>query len=110
MAHTYHQIPTPFVPSDTDQHVAITALHNLVQDSETGERAPHETTTHSGITSYVRNCVHRESLEDFENAWHLGNYVIDRQSGNKSIEPMPIYVRLGMYFLYYGSSQAAVLQ
>lgn len=35
--------------------------------------------------------------------------MIDRETGKKSWEPMSIYVRLGMHFLYYGSEQEAAL-
>ncbi|GAM83068.1 hypothetical protein ANO11243_010540 [Dothideomycetidae sp. 11243] len=44
-----------------------------------------------------------------ENAFHLGNYVIDRKTGQKSWEAMSIYVRLGMHALYYGSEQEKAL-
>lgn len=40
----------------------------------------------------------------------MGNYVIDRQTGEKSFEAMSIYVRLGMHLLYYGSEQERALQ
>ena len=40
----------------------------------------------------------------------MGNYVIDRATGEKSFEAMSIYVRLGMHLLYYGSEQERALQ
>jgi len=48
-------------------------------------------------------------MEEFENAWHMGNYVLDRKTGQKSFEEMSIYVRLGMHLLYYGSEQQKAL-
>lgn len=60
--------------------------------------------------SWFRAVFPYDSLEDFENQWHLGNYVIDRQTGRKTFEPMSIYVRLGMHLLYYGSQQENMLQ
>ena len=60
--------------------------------------------------SWFRAVFPYNSLEDFESQWKLGNYVIDRQTGKKSFEPMSIYVRLGMHLLYYGSYQENVLQ
>lgn len=39
----------------------------------------------------------------------MGNYVVDRQTGQKSFEPMSIYVRLGMHMLYYGTEQEKAL-
>lgn len=44
--------------------------------------------------SWFRAIFPYNSLEDFENAWHLGNYVIDRETGAKSFEEMSIYVRV----------------
>jgi phosphatidylserine decarboxylase len=44
-----------------------------------------------------------------ENKFHLGNYVIDRQTGEKSFEAMSVYVRIGMHLLYYGSEQEKAL-
>ena len=41
----------------------------------------------------------------------MGNYVItNRASGEKTFEPMSIYVRVGMHLLYYGSMQEKLLQ
>ncbi len=45
-----------------------------------------------------------------ESSYHLGNYVVDRQTGEKTWEAMSIYVRLGMHMLYYGTEQAKLLQ
>ena len=39
----------------------------------------------------------------------MGNYVIDRQTGQKSFESMSIYVRVGMHLLYYGTEQEKAL-
>ncbi|QIX02501.1 hypothetical protein AMS68_008018 [Peltaster fructicola] len=69
----------------------------------------HAPATHDSSHHLFRSVFPYKSLEDFENAWHLGNYVIDRQTGQKSFEAMSIYVRLGMHLLYYGSEQEQVL-
>ncbi|KAK3719621.1 hypothetical protein LTR37_004158 [Vermiconidia calcicola] len=60
--------------------------------------------------SWFRAIFPYDSLEEFEAQWHLGNYVIDRRTGQKSFEPMSIYVRVGMHLLYYGSAQENLLQ
>jgi phosphatidylserine decarboxylase len=39
----------------------------------------------------------------------MGNYVIDRNTGEKSFESMSIYVRVGMHLLYYGTEQEKAL-
>lgn len=77
--------------------------------------------------TWFRSIFPYNSLEEFENAWHLGNYVLDRKTGMKSFEEMSIYVRvgvlrddvnwlrssdneqLGMHLLYYGSEQEQAL-
>ncbi|KAK5730315.1 hypothetical protein LTR15_000252 [Elasticomyces elasticus] len=59
--------------------------------------------------SLFRSVFPYDSLQDFEAEWHLGNYIIDRQTGKKSFEPMPLYVRLGMHLLYYGTPEATAL-
>lgn len=50
-----------------------------------------------------------ERLNQLENQYHLGNYVIDRMTGKKTFEPMSVYVRIGMHLLYYGSEQEKLL-
>jgi phosphatidylserine decarboxylase len=44
--------------------------------------------------SWMRSIFPYNSLQEFENAWHLGNYVLDRETGKKSFEEMSIYVRV----------------
>ncbi|KAF3767310.1 hypothetical protein M406DRAFT_274789 [Cryphonectria parasitica EP155] len=58
----------------------------------------------------MRRLFPYNSLEDMEAAFHMGNYVIDRKTGEKSFEPMSMYVRLGMHLLYYGSEQEKALE
>lgn len=70
----------------------------------------HVPATHDKAHSWFRAVFPYDSLESFEAQWHLGNYVIDRQTGEKSFEPMSVYVRLGMHLLYYGSQQENLLQ
>ncbi|OQN98738.1 hypothetical protein B0A48_15404 [Cryoendolithus antarcticus] len=65
---------------------------------------------HDTAHSLFRSVFPYDSLTNFEAEWHLGNYVIDRGTGEKSFEPMSVYVRLGMHLLYYGSVQAKALQ
>jgi phosphatidylserine decarboxylase len=67
-------------------------------------------TKSSDLSKLYKELIKANPLENFEDSWHLGNYVLDHQSGKKSFEPMSIYVRLGMHFLYYGAGQEAMLQ
>lgn len=46
--------------------------------------------------TWFRSIFPYNSLEEFENAWHMGNYVLDRKTGMKSFEEMSIYVRVGV--------------
>ena len=50
-----------------------------------------------------------EYMETLESKWHMGNYVIDRVTGEKHFEDMSIYVRLGMHLLYYGKEEEKAL-
>jgi len=69
----------------------------------------HAPSSHQTSHSWLRSLIPYKSVEDFENAWHMGNYIIDRRTGEKSFEEMSIYVRLGMHLLYYGSEQEKAL-
>ncbi|SMQ54786.1 unnamed protein product [Zymoseptoria tritici ST99CH_3D7] len=75
-------------------------------DSATQLHAP--SSDHQSHT-WMRSLFPYGSIEEFENAWHLGNYVLERGTGKKSFEEMSIYVRLGMHLLYYGSEQEKAL-
>ena len=52
--------------------------------------------------TWFRSIFPYNSLEEFENAWHLGNYVLDRKTGQKSFEEMSIYVRVRRHELWRG--------
>jgi phosphatidylserine decarboxylase len=82
--------------------LAIRAAHGILH--------PYMPTKDSDFSKLYKDLIVHNPLQNFEDAWHLGNYVLDRKSGEKSFEPMSIYVRLGMHFLYYGSGQEAMLQ
>lgn len=60
--------------------------------------------------SWMKSIFGYHSLADMEAAYHLGNYVIDRKTGQKEWEAMSIYVRLGMHALYYGTQQEKALK
>ena len=107
---------TPISAPSKEEHEAATkALNTLLTNhaTTTSSASQPQTPTHASPTtkSYLSYLAlpQQASLEAFENSWHLGNYVLDRHSGAKTFEPMSIYVRLGMHFLYYGTGQEAVL-
>ncbi|WVR04306.1 phosphatidylserine decarboxylase [Kwoniella sp. DSM 27419] len=45
-----------------------------------------------------------ETVDKLFNMEHMGNYVIDRVTGRKIFETMPIYVRVGMHLLFVSGS------
>ncbi|KAG8214990.1 phosphatidylserine decarboxylase-domain-containing protein [Butyriboletus roseoflavus] len=49
-------------------------------------------------------------LQNLANKYHVGNYVIDRKTGQKFFESMPIYARLGMHLLFCGKEQVKMLE
>lgn len=59
--------------------------------------------------AWMKRIFPYQELEEVEQSFHMGNYVIDRATGEKTFEPMSFYVRLGMHMLYYGSEQENVL-
>lgn len=88
-------------------HLTNTAAQNHDQNPQKHIHQPavHET-THSWLASFFP----QSALESLEASFHMGNYVIDRKTGQKSFEAMSVYVRVGMHLLYYGSQQEKVLQ
>ena len=80
--------------------------------------------THEGILApaHLADSVqHPHSLSDYLSLavskvrdaaalYRWGNYVIDRSTGQRSFETMPLYVRLGMHMLYVGGFETAFLE
>lgn len=71
--------------------VTDNALPKSGNDPQTNLHAPSTSTQSQG---WMRTIFPYNTLEEFENAWHLGNYVLDRETGKKSFEEMSIYVRV----------------
>ena len=82
-----------------DKHLdAAESVLNGITDKSKVEADPkdhlHVPATHDKAHSWFRAVFPYDSLEAFENEWHLGNYVIDRQTGEKTFEAMSIYVSM----------------
>jgi len=97
--------------TDTDgKHFEATeqVLNDLTDKAKDHDDSPHKhlhiPANHEEAHSRFRALFPYKSLDEFENSWHLGNYVIDRETNEKFFEPMSIYVRAGMHLLYYGKS------
>lgn len=99
-----------------DAHFEATAnaLNNITDQAAEHTKPPKETLNREADKehsyAFMKRLFPFHSLDDLENKFHMGNYVIDRQTGQKTWEPMSIYVRLGMHALYYGSEQEKALQ
>ncbi|KAL7423353.1 hypothetical protein Q5752_002656 [Cryptotrichosporon argae] len=46
-----------------------------------------------------------ETLDKLFSYEHMGNYVIDRQTGKKIFESLPLYVRVGMHLLFVNGNE-----
>lgn len=103
-------------PQVSDEHFDATsqALSQITDEAIDHKADPqmtlHRASDKSHAHSFLQKYFPQSRLESIENSFHMGNYVIDRQTGKKSFEPMSIYVRVGMHVLYYGSEQERVLQ
>lgn len=89
------------------------ALEELTRRAENHNQPPtshiHGSSTSVESHTWLSKILPAGTIESVENKFHLGNYVLDRQTGEKTWEAMSIYVRVGMHLLYYGSAQENVL-
>lgn len=108
--------------TDTSEHAAdvrFSLLENglsAITDEASKKHADepkahlHAPATEEHSHSWMRRLFPYKSLEEMESAFHMGNFVIDRKTGEKSFEAMSMYVRMGMHLLYYGSEQERLLE
>ncbi|KAF2084292.1 hypothetical protein K490DRAFT_49440 [Saccharata proteae CBS 121410] len=97
--------------SDEGFEASQNALVTLIGQSIEHEKNP-ETTLHRPSTKssgWLHSIFPESYLEKMETSWHMGNYVIDRRTGERIFEAMSLYVRVGMHLLYYGSQQEKAL-
>ncbi|MCJ1304042.1 hypothetical protein MMC08_006854 [Hypocenomyce scalaris] len=89
------------------------ALSTLTTMAQNHQEAPfnhiHSSADHEKSHGFLQKIVPTSALDKLENRFHMGNYVIDRQTGQKAWESMSIYVRVGMHLLYYGSGEEKAL-
>ncbi|GAA6008359.1 hypothetical protein JCM11491_004448 [Sporobolomyces phaffii] len=88
------------------------ADYGSVLDSLTHDAAGDNAAEEQDIHTPADTAVHHKWLKRFVPGietlaakYHLGNWVVDRQTGEKRWESMPIYVRIGMQILYHGKEQ-----
>lgn len=88
------------------EHVTeATTQHHQDPKEHLHKPADHET-SHWWISRFLPS---EGYLRSMENSYHLGNWVRDRHTNEKTWESMSIYVRLGMHLLYYGTYQQMAL-
>jgi phosphatidylserine decarboxylase len=89
------------------------ALKDLISSAEDHDEDPqshiHRPAGHPNSHSWLASILPKSQIEKIEEYFHMGNYVIDRETGEKTFEEMSVYVRIGMHLLYYGSQQSKVL-
>lgn len=54
---------------------------------------------HAGMTRLTSDAAY----------YHYGNYVINRSTGARKFEQMPLYTRIGMHILYHGTIEESLL-
>jgi phosphatidylserine decarboxylase len=94
-------------------NASASALTELTRRAENHNQPPtshiHGSSTSSESHAWLSKILPAGTIQSVENKFHLGNYVLDRQTGEKTWEAMSIYVRVGMHLLYYGSEQEKAL-
>lgn len=80
----------------------LKALEKAVDSSESLA-----TNEHNKLESkeWFKDLFDEETYEKLFTQEHFGNFVIIRTTGIKDFEEMPIYARVGMHLLFYGSAQ-----
>jgi len=92
---------------------SASALQELTRLAENKNQPPtthiHGSSTSQESHKWLSKFLPQSTIDSVENKFHLGNYVLDRQTGEKTFEAMSVYVRVGMHLLYYGSYQEELL-
>ncbi|GAA5959409.1 hypothetical protein JCM3765_006595 [Sporobolomyces pararoseus] len=103
--------PHPSDPQFSQADYAA-VLDSLTHDPQTGSSSAPEQDIHTP----AEHAVHHQWLKKFVPGvetlaakYHLGNWVVDRQTGEKKWEGMPAYVRISMQLLYHGKEQEKLL-
>lgn len=103
----------PHPLTESGYQASAGALQELTRRAENHNQPPtshiHGSSTTSESHSWLSTWLPTTTITAVENKFHLGNYVLDRETGEKTWEAMSIYVRVGMHLLYYGSEQEKTL-
>lgn len=74
------------------------ALDSLTNAAENHPEAPtmhlHRPANHETSHAWLSKILPASTVDNLETRFHMGNYVIDRKTGEKTFEAMSIYVRV----------------
>jgi phosphatidylserine decarboxylase len=97
--------------SDAQTDHVAKGLESMVAHSETNHDVSH------GIHMHGKNILEVgwitemiPGIEKLATSYHIGNFVLVRETQERIFESMPIYARIGMHLLFYGNAQEKVLQ
>ncbi|KAI9733824.1 MAG: hypothetical protein M1818_007091 [Claussenomyces sp. TS43310] len=98
---------------DAGLEASAKALDTLTTMAQNHNQPPQSHIHISGMSekahTWLKEVIPPSTVDNLEFRYHMGNYVIDRQTGEKTFEEMSIYVRVGMHLLFYGSEQKKAL-
>jgi hypothetical protein len=90
--------------TDLGFHASATALNELtnaaVDDHHQDPQGHiHRPAAHDASHSWLASILPAAQIQRLESYFKLGNYVIDRDTGERHFEEMSIYVRVGMHLV-----------
>ncbi|KAK4932519.1 hypothetical protein LTR28_011393, partial [Elasticomyces elasticus] len=82
--------------NDSHFDAAAAALHSITDSTIHSHHRDPKDTLHQPANSekshsWLKKIIPHHMVEEYEADYHMGNYVIDRQTGEKTFEPMSIY-------------------
>jgi phosphatidylserine decarboxylase len=90
-------------------HRCVTSSHHDDVDLPEGLMpGDHASVPHHWWGKYASDLS--EFAESYSTAYKWGNEVVDRSTGQKVWEPMPLYTRIGMHLLFVGKYQDEALE
>uniref|UniRef100_A0A0W0EZ36 phosphatidylserine decarboxylase n=1 Tax=Moniliophthora roreri TaxID=221103 RepID=A0A0W0EZ36_MONRR len=96
---------------DVEPSQLARALEELVERSASDWDVSHTTHSHPLAlfkVPWLDKLV--PGLEKLAAEYHIGNFVVVRDTGKLMFESMPIYARIGMHLLFYGDLQIDILK
>jgi len=85
------------------------ALNELTTMAKVPILSIHHPANHESSQSWLAKILPASTLNNLETRSHMGNYVIDRKSGEKRFEAMSIYVRVSTLQKTYWKSKNSII-